>query len=460
MSYLNVCGLELADELEVEILTSNDGSTFSECHSVVCEKTTTTLLDLSDKAAKCGLPHQAQRVVIMPVDAFTTEDINALRAKLHGEVTEHTPREYDDVLPIQGFVPPAKQAETKPLRSQMEALLESAARHNGVLSQDQRSDLQQLSADARSMLRNAKMEAPVSKAVYRTVVYQLRSAYRDVYTSVHELIRGTEREALERLDALVHNTMGLVERPAQNTHDLATLLENGFHAKANFFDPFFTGMANTDPKLKFLNASLKGIWRIVEKMELRKEPTESCASICDVVRGAVCANSIAALASVYEHMQTSDRIQIIRVKNRLKEANDSGWADCLVNFVFVDDPARHICEVQLVHNKMMLVRKNMGAHSSYSFFRTANEMLESTDTDGFWQEECVLADLYYKCNGDGWVKRNAWCSAAPVSDWQGLKLNAFGHVVQIKLSANNLVGNFYTCTEVIESARLSLLLCS
>jgi hypothetical protein len=102
----------------------------------------------------------------------------------------------------------------------------------------------------------------------------------------------------------------------------------------------------------------------------------------DIVRGAICANSIAALATVYEHMQASDRIRIVRVKNRLKEANDSGWADCLINFVFTDDPTDHVCELQLVHSKMMLVRKNMGAHSSYSFFRTANELLEATDVSG------------------------------------------------------------------------------
>jgi hypothetical protein len=72
----------------------------------------------------------------MPAEAFTTEDINSLRAKLHGEVTEHTPVEHDEVRPIQGFLPPANQLETRPLRSQMRAMLEAAGHHNGVLPGD------------------------------------------------------------------------------------------------------------------------------------------------------------------------------------------------------------------------------------------------------------------------------------------------------------------------------------
>jgi hypothetical protein len=440
---LGMCGAAVVDEFEVEILTSNDGSTFSECHSVMCEKTTTTLLDLSDKAAKCGLPHQAQRVVVMPVEAFTTEDINALRAKLHGEITEHTPPEREDVQPMQGFLPPSKQPATKPLRRQLDALLETAARHNGMFSLDQQSDLQRLCADARGVLGNAKDEVSSQRDMYRAVVYNLRSAYRDVYTSVHELIRGTEGEALERLDALVHNTVLPAYPPHQSAHELVTLLQNAFNTKTYLYDPFFTVMVSSDPTLKFLGASLKGIWRIIEKIELRKEPSESCATICDVVRGAISANSIAALAAVYERMQTNERIKIVRVKNRLKQANDSGWADCLINFVFNDDPAEHICEVQLVHNKMMLVRKNMGAHSSYSFFRTANELLEATDTEGFWQEECALAELYCKCNGDTWIKRRNWCTPAPVCEWEGVKANESGHILEISLWSNKLDGKTY-----------------
>jgi hypothetical protein len=41
-------------------------------------------------------------------------------------------------------------------------------------------------------------------------------------------------------------------------------------------------------------------------------------------------------------------IQILRVKDRLKHTNDSGWADCSINFVFMNDRTLHACKVQLV----------------------------------------------------------------------------------------------------------------
>jgi hypothetical protein len=35
--------------------------------------------------------------------------------------------------------------------------------------------------------------------------------------------------------------------------------------------------------------------------------------------------------------------------------------------------------MQLVHEKLMLVRKNMGAHESYSFLHSRLELVEATD---------------------------------------------------------------------------------
>ena len=58
--------------------------------------------------------------------------------------------------------------------------------------------------------------------------------------------------------------------------------------------------------------------------------------------------------------------------------------DCMVN-VAIDVPASpgvrastFICEVQVVHRQMLTVRKDMGAHSSYTTFRAATELLHCT----------------------------------------------------------------------------------
>ena len=73
-----------------------------------------------------------------------------------------------------------------------------------------------------------------------------------------------------------------------------------------------------------------------------------------------------------------------------KHPTSGGWADAMINFRFVDDNSRwnplgkdagsgHICELQLIHNEMLFVRKDWGAHESYSKFRTAVQLLEAAD---------------------------------------------------------------------------------
>ena len=50
----------------------------------------------------------------------------------------------------------------------------------------------------------------------------------------------------------------------------------------------------------------------------------------------------------------------------------------MFNFQLVDDPNHHICEAQLVHERLMTDRKEGGAHHSYNVFRAAFELLEAT----------------------------------------------------------------------------------
>lgn len=52
----------------------------------------------------------------------------------------------------------------------------------------------------------------------------------------------------------------------------------------------------------------------------------------------------------------------------------------------------------------------------------------------------ALIDLYKATGGDNWTINTNWCSAEPVSTWQGIKCNSEGLVTSIELAANNLVG--------------------
>jgi len=48
----------------------------------------------------------------------------------------------------------------------------------------------------------------------------------------------------------------------------------------------------------------------------------------------------------------------------------------LVNFRFTDDESEHVCELQVMHKRMMTIRADMGAHKDYAQIRGAIEILE------------------------------------------------------------------------------------
>ena len=76
-------------------------------------------------------------------------------------------------------------------------------------------------------------------------------------------------------------------------------------------------------------------------------------------------------------------VEIRRIKDRFTSPTEGGWRDCMINISFVDDPDQHICEVQLIHTKLMLARKGMAGHNDYVTFRSAIELREAVA----WQQD-------------------------------------------------------------------------
>jgi hypothetical protein len=69
-------------------------------------------------------------------------------------------------------------------------------------------------------------------------------------------------------------------------------------------------------------------------------------------------------------------LELLRIKMRFMTASDGGWRDCLINFRFTDDTANHVCELQVMHERLMTVRSDMGAHKYYADIRGGIEILE------------------------------------------------------------------------------------
>ena len=107
---------------------------------------------------------------------------------------------------------------------------------------------------------------------------------------------------------------------------------------------------------------LKQIVRIVEKCALRPDKPGKAELVCDIVRDMFTVSSMEQMAKVAVALLSRSEIgeiAIVRVKDRNAEPSAGGWRDIMINFVLVSDENAHVCEVQLVHKKMLLQRKEM-----------------------------------------------------------------------------------------------------
>ena len=75
-------------------------------------------------------------------------------------------------------------------------------------------------------------------------------------------------------------------------------------------------------------------------------------------------------------MQAEGELCILRVKNRFEEPTPGGWADIMINACFPDDEKLHIFELQFVHTKMSVMRKEIGGHHDYKMTRAASEIVQ------------------------------------------------------------------------------------
>jgi len=74
-------------------------------------------------------------------------------------------------------------------------------------------------------------------------------------------------------------------------------------------------------------------------------------------------------------------IRIVKFKDRFGDPTDAGWADIMVLLMFRTGP-KVVFELQLTHFSLMVVRRDLGAHSEYSEFRASGEILGRMDPQG------------------------------------------------------------------------------
>ena len=254
------------------------------------------------------------------------------------------------------------------------------------------------------------------------------------WSDLHDRFPET-RLTFDETHALVHNGHRHTKSPRQLFHTFPVLLEDAATLKPHF-DAFCKSLAAA-VKARYEPAPLKNGYRILEKAAFREsllyfKPEESSplskgfketgfpgefdvAKACDVLRGSIVCKDFSMLNTVVGLLHDLDlelfmyrtkkkeedqpkavrgiteRIEVIRIKDRFAQPTSGCWADCLVNFRFAPlhkqapgsllayhkPLTTHVCELQVQLDEMLTARKQGGGHASYGTYRGAFETLEA-----------------------------------------------------------------------------------
>merc|ERR1719272_782198 len=87
-------------------------------------------------------------------------------------------------------------------------------------------------------------------------------------------------------------------------------------------------------------------------------------------------DDVAAVLEVLCEFEDQGSIVIVRAKDRFVRApSPGGWRDVMVNFYVVADTSKHVAELQVVHDRMLIARKGLNGHEVYHRSRNALELL-------------------------------------------------------------------------------------
>merc|ERR1712137_1127549 len=140
------------------------------------------------------------------------------------------------------------------------------------------------------------------------------------------------------------------------------------------------------------SAKTKGVLRIIEKTAFEVEPhkAKDLRFLCDVARNSITVPTMAGMSDVLHvllQLHEEACLHLLRIKDRFTNPTAGGWADLCVNAVLLSDPLLHVFELQIVHEKMSLVRCQMGGHSDYVIARASAEIVDMLD-----ERQCVVTD--------------------------------------------------------------------
>ena len=310
------------------------------------------------------------------------------------------------------WVRPAKQPAAAPLL----AALKTAEKEGPASLDAAWPILAPVGAEAIARLVVAVRASKAAQAVLLELYEQARQMSLENYRGA--LLRCRREPTFFEYETQSHRLRKALAKRAEACRQLETSLPRLIQQAAAIEPTFieFVELLAQRTRATASRAPLKGAWRALEKMALRPGaiPADGVANapsvetlaelldasrLFDLLRGSVKCTDFTQLVAVLDLLQLLDdelgnkrkaesmglelerfAIRLHRLKCRFTTPTSGGWADALINFSFVHDPHAHVCELQLQHEALLVIRKEGKAHEAYSDFRSAFEVLEAIGT--------------------------------------------------------------------------------
>jgi hypothetical protein len=232
------------------------------------------------------------------------------------------------------------------------------------------------------------------KAVEGVIEQECKVKWNRIYALEREAIQKEQHYSdFIRTVSEWERRLPALPKPEQSTPDLPMAYYHATHVQENFRELFERIKEKLPADTILSGPALKHPYRALEKMALEESDRKWTAHcVLDLLRGAIECKDTGEMNRVlmfldtcirsndYEGLVRAPAICIMRVKNRFEHPTKGGWAGISINFVFVDDPNRHVQELQLQHSRLVLIRKRWGEDAHYAGLRVLAEFLQSVPT--------------------------------------------------------------------------------
>eukprot|EP00939_MAST-03C_sp_MAST-3C-sp1_P001877 g1877.t1 len=386
----------------------------------------------------------------------------------HADHGAKLPQELMDFRPL-GEIPDiaACCAKLRTKQTEYKKEFESSKRDGAKLARCTR-DLEKLAEKLRGLMLKGIQEYIYEENVDNRLINVVEAGnkhFLDVYTSVFHTIENSERTDIEQYFKSIERAsmaIPLGMKSKQVTSNPVELLTHAFETKPKYerivkdlVKSLVASGKISKGDIQITIAPVKKLQRIVEKSMLKAAKPGDASRTCDLVRGmAICKDMsvICKFVDALTDLVAKKKITRVRLKDRFARASDGGWRDFMDNFIVAGDKRQHVCELQVVHNAMIVARKGLPGHVVYGKVRNAAELslLYNGGSSHYnfhellWEgkQQAALAMLFVKCSGQNWhpSQRRGWCTTPNLSKWAGVTLDAQGMVTSLDLSRRKLEG--------------------